>query len=75
MQRLDGIGSLMVGLFGALIAWRSFAGAMGLREFQETSPILDLPMWIAQVLMVPGFVLLALAGFYMASRRLRGDPA
>ena len=75
VQRLDGIGSLLVGLFGALIAWRSFAGAMGLREFQETSPILGLPMWIAQGLMVPGFVMLALAGFYMASRHWRGDPA
>jgi TRAP-type C4-dicarboxylate transport system permease small subunit len=70
--RLDGIGSLLVGLFGALIAWRSFVGALALREYQETSPILGLPIWVAQMLMVPGFVMLALAGFYMASRLLRG---
>jgi TRAP-type C4-dicarboxylate transport system permease small subunit len=75
VRHLDGIGSLLVGLFGALIAWRSFDGAMALREYQETSPILGLPLWIAQVLMVPGFVMLALSGFYMASRLLRGERA
>jgi len=73
VRLLDGIGSLLVGLFGALIAWRSFAGALALREVEETSPILRLPLWLAQVLMVPGFVVLALAGFYMASRLLRGE--
>jgi len=75
VNRLDGFGSLLVGLFGALIAWRSLAGALNVREYGETSPILALPMWWAQVLMVPGFVLLALAGFYMASRQLRGRNA
>lgn len=75
VRRLDGVGSLLVGLFGVLIAWRSLAGALALREYQETSPILGLPLWIAQILMVPGFVVLALAGFYMASRLLRGQRA
>lgn len=75
VRRLDGFGSLLVGAFGALIAWRSLAGALMVKEYGETSPILGLPMWVAQVLMVPGFVLLALAGFYMASRLLRGRAA
>ena len=35
----------MVNVFGALIAWRSAVGALGLREFTETSPILGLPLW------------------------------
>jgi TRAP-type C4-dicarboxylate transport system permease small subunit len=73
--KLDAVGSLLVGLFGALVAWRSAAGALGLREFGETSPILGLPMWWAQMLMVPGFVLLALAGFYMATQHYRGRGA
>lgn len=75
VRRLDGFGSLLVGLFGALIAWRSLAGALNVKEYGETSPILNLPMWVAQVLMVPGFVVLALAGFYMAARLLRGRAA
>ncbi len=64
---LDAVGSLLVGLFGALIAWRAWAGAMAVREAGETSAVLALPVWIAQVLMVPGFALLALAGFYMCA--------
>lgn len=68
---LDAIGSLLVGLFGVLIAWRAAVGAIGLKEVGETSAILGLPVWLAQALMVPGFVLLAAAGLYMASHLLR----
>lgn len=64
---LDAAGSLLVGLFGALLAWRTWAGAMSLREAGETSAILGWPVWIAQALMVPSFILLALAGFYMCA--------
>jgi hypothetical protein len=35
-------------------------------EVGETSAILGWPVWIAQALMVPGFLLLAAAGFYLA---------
>jgi TRAP-type mannitol/chloroaromatic compound transport system permease small subunit len=64
---LDAMGSLLVGLFGALIAWRAWAGAMTVKEAGETSAILGLPVWIAQLLMVPSFILLAVAGFYMCA--------
>lgn len=62
---LDAAGSLLVGLVGALLAWRTWAGAMSLREAGESSAILEVPVWIAQALMVPSFILLALAGLYM----------
>jgi len=62
---LDAVGSLLVGLVGALLAWRTWVGAMSLRESGESSAILEVPVWIAQMLMVPSFILLALAGFYM----------
>jgi TRAP-type mannitol/chloroaromatic compound transport system permease small subunit len=64
VEFLDAIGSLLVGLFGALIAWRAAVGALSIREVGETSAILGWPVWVAQMLMVPGFVLLAAAGFY-----------
>ncbi|MEO5797532.1 MAG: TRAP transporter small permease [Rhodoferax sp.] len=67
---LDAGGSLLVGLFGALLAWRTAAGALGVREAAETTMILDLPLWWGQIAMVPGFVLLALAGFYMVAWHL-----
>jgi TRAP-type mannitol/chloroaromatic compound transport system permease small subunit len=62
---LDSVGSLLIGLLGALLAWRTAVGAMSLKEAGESSAILELPVWIAQALMVPSFILLALAGFYM----------
>jgi hypothetical protein len=68
---LDAIGSLLVGVFGALLAWRTGAGALVLKEVGETSAILGWPVWVAQALMVPGFLLLGLAGFYLAGHRLR----
>lgn len=68
---LDALGSLLIGLFGALIAWRTAVGAVGLREAHETSAILGWPVWVAQALMVPSFVLLSIVGFYMCAHLLR----
>lgn len=68
---LDALGSLLIGLFGALLAWRTAVGAVSLREVHETSAILGWPVWVAQALMVPGFVLLAVVGFYMCVHLLR----
>jgi TRAP-type C4-dicarboxylate transport system permease small subunit len=75
VRKLDAFGSLLVAVFGAAVAWRSAAGALNLLEYQETSPILGLPIWVAQALMVPGFVVLTLAGLYMAVRQWKGHAA
>jgi TRAP-type C4-dicarboxylate transport system permease small subunit len=69
---LDTFGSLLVGLFGTLIAWRTAVGALSLKEVGETTAILGLPVWIGQSLMVPGFALLSAAGYYMAWFHWRG---
>ena len=71
----DAAGSLSVGVFGALVAWRSWVGAMSLREVDETSAILGWPVWLAQAGMVPGFALLAVAGLYMCGQCLRARKA
>jgi hypothetical protein len=57
-------GSLLVGLLGAAVvpgAGRRDDGQGVRRDLV----ILGWPVWIAQALMVPGFALMALAGFYM----------
>jgi TRAP-type C4-dicarboxylate transport system permease small subunit len=71
VHALDAFGSLLVGAFGALIAWRTAVGAIGLHAAGETTMILGAPVWIGQALMVPGFVLLALAGLYRAGWHAR----
>jgi len=68
---LDAFGSLLVGAFGVLIAWRTWAGAMSLKDSGVTSAVLGWPQWISQALMVPSFMLLALAGLYMAWHHLQ----
>ena len=78
---LDALGSTLFGLVGALIAWRTTLGVLTVKEAGETTMILGWPLWIGQMLMVPGFVLMALAGFYMAGlhlierTRLAGEKA
>jgi TRAP-type C4-dicarboxylate transport system permease small subunit len=78
VARLDMFGSLLVGAFGTVLAWRTAAGAIALKEVGETSAVLGWPVWLAQALMVPGFALLACAGFYMSfywlRASLRGRP-
>jgi TRAP-type mannitol/chloroaromatic compound transport system permease small subunit len=68
---LDALGSGLVGVVGSLITWRALEGALSIRAAGETSMILGWPVWIAQILMVPGFALLALAGFYLAALHLQ----
>ena len=68
---MDACGSLLVAMFAALIAWRTTALALASKESGETSAVLAWPVWIGQALMVPGFVLLAIAGVYMAAMHLQ----
>jgi TRAP-type C4-dicarboxylate transport system permease small subunit len=63
---LDATGSILVALMGALLTWRVYAGAQSVLEAGETSAILGLSVGATQMMMVPGFALLCLAGLYMA---------
>lgn len=75
VHSLDAFGSALVGVFGWLIAWRAAVGALAVKAAGEASMILDWPLWIAQLLMVPGFVLMGLAGFYMVGVYWRARSA
>ena len=68
---LNFVSAFLVGLFGVIIAWRAGAGALSVFQSGETSTILGWPIWLAQALMVPSFVLLAAAGFYIAVDELK----
>ena len=71
VHAMDAFGSLLVALFGAVIAWRTAAGAIAIKEVGETSAILGWPVWIAQILMVPGFAMLAAAAAYTCAMHVR----
>jgi len=65
---LDGIGSLLVGLALALIAWRTGVGAMDAYRNQETTMIMALPIWWGYASMAPSFGVASAAAFYSAWR-------
>ena len=71
VARLDALGSLLVGVFGLLLAWRTGVGAAQLAADGESSAILAWPVWVPVALMVPGFLLLGTAGLYMAVHQWR----
>lgn len=66
VHTMDSLASVLVGAFGTLLTWRVWVGAQSTWSSQETSAILGWPVAVAQFAMVPGFLLLALAGGYMA---------
>ena len=71
VHALDAVGSALVAAFGALLAWRTGAGVASVHAAGETTMILGLPLWVGQALMLPGFVLLALAGLYRSAEHLQ----
>lgn len=78
---LDGFGTLLYALMMALICWRVGAGGLRAHENQETSPLMEIPIWIPYLLMLPGLALAAVLGFvqtlehFGAVRRLASTAA
>lgn len=74
-NRLDAAGSLLLAAMCTLLAWRSGAGALAVREAFETSMILSLPMWWVYASLAPGLALAALVALVQAARHWQGqDP-
>ncbi len=59
---LDALSHLLLALVAAVVAWRTAAGALSLREAGESSMMLLWPVWTVVAALVPSFVLLAAAG-------------
>ncbi len=75
LQRLDAIGSLLLALMVGLLAWRTAAGAVSVYQAQESTMILDLPMWVTYAVLSPGLALTALIALLQAWRRWAGEEA
>jgi len=72
-RALDAAGALLLALMCALLAWRSAAGAVAVRQAHETSMILALPMWWTYALLAPGLALAALVAVVQALSREAGE--
>lgn len=72
VRALDAFGALMLAVMTAVLALRTAAGAVAVREAQEQTMILGLPMWWAYAVLAPGLALTALIALVQAWRHARG---
>ena len=71
---LDALGALLLALMCALLAWRTGVGAASVREAQETTMIIGLPMWWAYASLAPGLALAAVVALVQAWMHARNAP-
>lgn len=77
-RRMDALGTLLYTAVMALVCWRVAAGGVAIRDTQESSMLMNLPLWIPYMLMVPGLALCVLIGlrqFFQLVALPRGDAA
>ncbi len=70
---LDGLGSVLMALAAALLAWRSLVGTLDAYGTGEESIILGVPIWWSMSAFAPGFALLAVVALYTAWQDFRGE--
>lgn len=69
--RFDTFGTLLYTIVLALVCWRVAAGGIAIRETQETSMLMNLPLWIPYLLMVPGLALCVVIGLVQTVEQWR----
>jgi TRAP-type C4-dicarboxylate transport system permease small subunit len=67
---LDGLGSFLLCVIAAVMAWRLTAGGFGLAAAHDETMVLRLPTWWAFVVVAPAFALLAVASAVATLRDL-----
>ena len=70
---MDAFGTLLYTLVLALVCWRVAAGGIAIRETQESSMLMNLPLWIPYMLMVPGLALCVVIGAYQTIQQLTNN--
>ena len=71
---LDAVGALFLVAMYCLLAWRTAAGAISVREAHETTMILSLPMWWAYAWLAPGLALAGVLAAVQAWLHATGQP-
>ena len=71
---LDLAGTALYTLVMALVLWRVAAGGIAIHEAQERSMLMDLPLWVPYMLMLPGLALCVLIGVVQCVRMAAGRP-
>lgn len=72
---LDALGSVLLAFMAGVLAWRTAAGAVSVREAFETTMILGLPMWWTYAVLAPGLALTAVIALVQVKLHLTGGVA
>jgi TRAP-type C4-dicarboxylate transport system permease small subunit len=68
---MDAFGTLLYTVVMALVLWRVAAGGLAMRESQESSMLMGLPLWWPYMLMLPGLALCVVIGVQQALAQAR----
>lgn len=72
LRVLDAFGAFLLALMVGVLAWRTAVGALAVREAEETTMILGLPMWLSYAVLAPGFALTAVIALVQVRLHLKG---
>lgn len=78
LKRMDLAGTALYTLVLALVLWRVAVGGIDIHAAGERSMLMNLPLWLPYVLMLPGLALAVLIGWVQCMRMLNkrgGVPA
>jgi TRAP-type C4-dicarboxylate transport system permease small subunit len=70
-QRLDLAGTLLYTAVLLLVLWRVAVGGLDIHAAGERSMLMDLPLWVPYLLMLPGLALCVLIGAVQITRQWR----
>jgi TRAP-type C4-dicarboxylate transport system permease small subunit len=67
---LDAVGTVLYTSVVALIFWRVAVGGIDIRRAGEASMLMNLPLWIPYLLMLPGLALCVVVGLHQSVKQL-----
>ena len=79
-RNIDALADLLLAVMAGVIAWRTGLSVLSIKESNEVTTLVSLPVWIPVAAMVPSFVLMTACGLYrffsaLVSRTHQGKVA
>ncbi len=69
----DALACLVLAGIAFLLAWRCWLGLVDMREYEESSMVLGLPIWWGYIPMTPAFILLGITCLMTMVQDLRAS--
>ncbi|OBW95377.1 C4-dicarboxylate ABC transporter [Gallibacterium salpingitidis] len=63
-NKMDALADLALFAVAILLVYRMIFQSMALYDFAEVTALMSIPVWVPNMLMIPGFILMALCSLY-----------